>query len=319
MPTASHPLVASYLRRRTSWSALYADYACATLNRWCDFLAGRGVDLCAAGGDDCAEYLEARAETVGSTTLHKDYQHLRWLYRWLVAEEEWVDPRGRERRFGPMTGIDPPTVADPAPERVGYVTERDFELLLRSFGKRAIVDCRDAAIVSLLYRTGLRRSEVCRLERDRLDLRHGTIEVYTKRKRWNKVPLAVETIEWVERYLRRRDVDGGDDCAALFVTTTSRGFRHPRPRPLRPDAVSGMLDRRGARVGVDVAAHEFRRASTANDKRAGMSDSAVCNIKDWADNRMMARYTRAQANDLAIAEFRATDPTAPTRRRSRLG
>lgn len=307
--TPIHPLVKSHLRaQERRWSKENRANALSTLRRWTAFVADRN-GIIDATADDCRDYLNARADVVSSTTAHKDYQHLRWFYKFLVAEED-IDTR---KVHGPMETVKPPKVADPDPERTGNVSADDYARLMSSFSRRSLIDCRDAALCSLMYWSGLRRSEVVRVDRDRLDLNRGTGQVLGKNGKWRVFPIMGETVEWLERYLRRRDADNDDkgrpDAVALFASIGGQGHEHLTTGRLRPDAVSSMLDRRCAKIGVDVSAHEFRRAMAIEGKRRGLSDSAVMSAAGWADGRMLARYTRAESEQLAVAEFQANDPT----------
>lgn len=325
-----HPLVRSYLLRRPGWSDEHRAKAISILNRWCMWLGVRQLELVNpstteradaakrarltdAIGDDCATYLgERTAEVVGSTA-HKDYQHLMWLYTWLVAEGE-IDSR-HER--GPMHNISAPPVNDPDPERTRNVSHADYERLLASFDKRRVLDCRNAAICSLMYWSGLRRSEVCRCDLDRIDLDAGTLDVLGKNGKWRTVPLAMETVLLLERYLRRR----ADDPAEALFAVSFNGHEATTTGRMRPNAIRMWMQRRCERLGIDVTSHQFRRAMAINSKDRGMSDTSICTIADWADNRMLARYQRAAAARLAADDFHANDPTAKraqARRRLRL-
>ena len=94
----------------------------------------------------------------------------------------------------------------------------------------------------------------------------------------------------------------------LFVgtlVTTSHDGR------LRPDAISSMLERRCAKLGIQPSsAHQFRRAMAINAKARGMNDTTVQHIGRWKDPRMVTRYQRAAQAELSEAEYRAADPTS---------
>jgi site-specific recombinase XerD len=305
-----HPLVRSHLKAQgRRWTPEHIQNALSVLRRFDAFLQARSVSLVDATADDCRDYLNARHEVVTSTTVHKDYQHLRWFYKFLVAEED-IDTR---KVHGPMETVLPPKVADSDPNRVGYVSVDDYARLMSSFSRRSLIDCRDAAICSLMYWSGLRRSEVVRLDRDRLDLDNGVGEVLGKNGKWRTFAILGETVEWLERYLRRRDTDNADrgrgDAVALFASIGGQGAEHLTTGRIRPDAVSAMLDRRCARLGLDVSAHQFRRAMAIEARRRNVSDLAIQETAGWADGRMLKRYTKAEGERLAANEFHANDPT----------
>lgn len=306
----NHPLIRSHLRaHERRWSDANRANALSILNRWQVWLAGRDVALVDASRDDCQEYLNWRCGQVSTSTAHKDFQHLRWFYRFLVTEEE-IDTR---RAHGPMETVKAPKMSEPDPDRIDHVTEDDYARLMSSFSRRSLNDCRDAAICSLMYWTGLRRSEVVRLDRARIDFTTETGQVLGKNGKWRTFPLMWETVDWLERYLRRRDaanIDiGRPDAIALFASISGQGAEHYTTGRLRADAISSMLDRRCAKAGITVTAHQFRRSMAINGKRRGVSDSATMAAAGWSDARMLNRYIREEREQLAVAEFRASDPT----------
>lgn len=302
----SQPIVRSYLKRKR-WSDHGKAVATSILNRWCRFLDDQGVaDILDATGDECADYLAARLDEVSSTTAHKDYQHLVWFYEWAVREGE-IDTR-RDR--GPMHNIAPPKVAEPDPDRVQHCTREDYDALMASFKPRDMVDCRNAAMISLMYRSGLRCSEIARCDRERMDLASDApwLEVLGKNGRWRKVPVALETAVLIERYLRRL---GPVDDEALFVNTYNGTKASAECARVKPLAIQSMLKRRCAKLGINVTAHQFRRSFAVEAKRRGLNDTTIMAIADWADSRMLDRYQRAERQELAAAEFHRIDDSAP--------
>lgn len=302
--TALHPLVRSYLKRGKRWNSTDATVvATSVLNRWQRFLDARSVDLLDATGDDCADYLAERCAAVKGSTAHKDYQHMIWLYRWLVSMDE-IETRHVD---GPMHKVAPPKNDAPDPDRLTYVSAEDYATLMASFDKRRTLDRRNAAICSLMYWSGLRRSEVCRTELHRLDLESDTptIDVYGKNGRWRTVPIALETAVLLDAYLRRR---GDEQSDALFLASLRSDAAG-----IRPAAITQMLKRKSEQLDTHFSSHEFRRSMAIEGMRRGLSETTICTVAGWTDTRMMQRYQTAQRTELALAEFHANDPSANTR------
>lgn len=127
--------------------------------------------------------------------------------------------------------------------------------------------------MSLLWWSGLRRSEICNLDLAGVDLHHGTATVgsrtfSTKNNKVRRVPLAGETVAALDRYLRRRGVEDGP----LFLS--SRGDDH-EDRRLQPNSITTMVNYRAQRAGIDrrIGIHEFRRAT--GNRRSGLPRSAT--------------------------------------------
>jgi integrase/recombinase XerD len=320
-PTASHPLVRSFLRGKGSWGAQAQRNAIWTYNRWCVWLAERKVELVDATRDHCAEYLNERKSVVAGSTAHKDYQRLMALYEWLRAEGELpqIVKAGRlveQESHGPMANVESPAVNEPLPERIQRVSEPDYRRLIASFDRRKVRDCRDAAICSLMWCSGPRRSEVSIADLAGLDLDERVLLIRGKFGKWRNIPLAEETVVWLERYLRRR---ADDPATALFAATMNANdaLEHGR---LSPDGISSMLERRCEAAGIRVTAHQFRRAATGEMRANRLEDTDVAQILGWAPSTaklMLARYTASEADELARAAFHRADPTAkrPTSRR----
>jgi integrase len=336
-------MVGAFVRSRLGWSDHHRENAVSVLNRYTAWLAADHPDTAPADatGAVCAGYLAARQAgttgvidarngrplgPIGGNTAHKEYQVLCWFYEWLVAEGEvpmtrrrgpdnttiWVEPARR----GPMANVTAPAQSDPDPDRIRHITDADYRTLLGSFDKRRTLDCRNAAICSLMYWSGLRRSEVARADLADYDARRGVLMVLGKNRKWRRVILLDETRQLLDRYLRRRRDDPAD---ALFASSMAGDEAETTGR-LKPDAISGVLERRCRRLGIDVSAHQFRRASTISAKRRGIPETEIARQQGWAPQSaklMLPRYTADQADELVEEAYRSTDPTVGRTPRTR--
>lgn len=336
MPQApTDPHVAQFLASRLSWSAHHVENATSVLNRFAAWLASQHPEtaLIDVSRAQCQAYMAHRASALGrggkalsATTLHKEHQVLCWLYGWLAAEGELPLVARRMGRdtvwvegppLGPMSGVAAPAQGDPDPDRTRAIGEADYRRLMASFDRRRRIDCRNAAICSLMYWSGVRRSEVTRADVANYDALTGTLNVCGKGRKWRQVVLLEETRQLLDRYLRRRHDDPAD---ALFASSM-KGHDALATGRLRPDAVSAFIEGRCARLGIKVSAHEFRRAATISAKRRGIPETEIARQHGWAPQSaklMIPRYTAADANALVAEAYRATDPTAPRGRARRL-
>ena len=302
----THRLVRDFIAtHRLDWSDHHRECAVSVLNRWHAWCRAHDVELVDATKAECTEYIAERRAKVAISTATKDYQFLLWLYAWLDEEGE-LDGRS------PMRGVKGLGQPPHDPTRTPHIEPETYDKLMASFDKRKQLDCRNAAIVSLLYRSGARGVEVCRADLDRLDLDTATLQVIGKSGKWDTLHLSAETCRLLERYLRRR---GEDRSPALFVGTT--GTKSPDGR-LTQRAIAEMLDRRARKLNLHLPVHAFRRAMAIDAKRRGLNDTTVQHIGRWADGRMVARYQRNAQAELAAAEFHAADPTARQTTRRRL-
>ena len=304
----AHPLIGDLIQaHRQCWTDAYQQNALSILNRYHAWLITRRVELVDVTPTDLNDYLDhRRAEGITASTLVKDHQFLARLYGWLHVESELP---GRN----PMARVARPKGADRVdPARIRYVSEKDYHRLLDSFDMRLTLDCRNAAICSMLFWSGVRPSEVVRMDLDRLDLDRGRIQVIGKNDEWGTVVLLDETVTLLRRYLRRR---GPDHFDPLFIGTLVTASHDGR---LRPDAICSMLERRCAKIGLNLTARQFRRAMAIHAKARDVNDTTVQHIGRWKDPRMVQRYQRAAQTELSEAEYRAADPTSRKIRSPRL-
>lgn len=214
------------------------------------------------------------------------WRALRSFYKWLSEDHEVANPAAK---------IKAPRV--PLTDVV-TATEDDVNRLLRACSPwRTATACRDAAIISTLWASGMRRSELARLAVHDLDLDGMNVLIRTsKTGRPRRAPLDERAVQHLLRYLAKRaqyPVDAGD---SLFVG--KRG-------PLTGDGIRLMIQRRRAKAGVDVSAHALRRGWTVHSLgKRGISQASVMTAAGWAIGSPMAqRYTRGLSESLMLEEF----------------
>ena len=99
-----------------------------------------------------------------------------------------------------------------------YVTEDEVKAL-RKGARQTRHKLRNELIVLMLYKHGLRETELCRLTLDQLDLEGGWL--YVKRIKGGQhstQPVDGEELRLIERYLRHRATKRGAGLPHLFVT-----------------------------------------------------------------------------------------------------
>ena len=105
-----------------------------------------------------------------------------------------------------------------------FVEEQAMEIMLHLPDISTLEGSRDAAVLELLYSTGIRRSELVSLDRRNVLTHTGTIRVMGKRRKERIVPAGVPALNAVGRYLAMRDTAGrASDPDAVFVN--NRGTR----------------------------------------------------------------------------------------------
>jgi integrase len=138
---------------------------------------------------------------------------------------------------------------------------------------------RDKALIEILWSTGLRRSEVARLEVSDVNFTDGFVVVRTSKSGKPRIaPLSPSARRSLVRFLGRR-------TSGLVFGLKSSSIRI-----------------RLARLGVPPA-HAWRRGWAVHALRNGISETSVRSVAGWSSGAMVARYTKALSGELAISEF----------------
>lgn len=306
-PSRPHPIVREYLaaKRTARWAPGNIANAARVLRYLATHLAADGLDLLDARPAYLNEFLAARLDTgLSPNTVIVDHRQLKAFYAW-AHDAEYVTT-------DPMKGksVPQPKGEEPDPARMPVLSEADYRAMLATCkraakpagkGTKTCNDARDAAILAVLWTTGMRRGELAELEYRDIDWDELTIHLRKTKGRGKTKSRSVafddETLHYLNRYLLRR----GNEDGPLFLTTRRAG--------IRPQAITLMLRRRAAQAGVDRAAagcaHAFRRA-LANDWQTnggGLADLET-NMGWKHDGRMAAHYARQTESKRAHSEAR---------------
>jgi integrase/recombinase XerC len=151
------------------------------------------------------------------------------------------------------------------------------------------LDCRDRAIVELLYGAGLRISELCGLKPVDLDLRQRTVRVLGKGNKERIVPFPMATKQALLAWLGLRSVHFYDGEPGLSEAL----FLGRRGTDLKPDAVRRRLQQLAKRAGIPGRVHPHRlRHSFATHLLEGGADlRAIQELLGHASLSTTQKYT----------------------------
>lgn len=138
---------------------------------------------------------------------------------------------------------------------------------------------RDRLLIELLWTTGIRRSELSRLEIRDINFDNGCLVV---RQSKNGKPRVVPMSPTARRLMRR--VIGARTEGELLNVSSN--------------AVRLMLQRFGL-----PSAHAWRRGWAVHALRQGVSEASVRAVAGWSSNLMVSHYVRTMKEELAIEEF----------------
>lgn len=153
--------------------------------------------------------------------------------------------------------------------RTAYIMQPVLTAEQRELIRTACRTERELALVDLLYSSGMRVSEVIRLDRADIDLRRRRAKCYGKGRKEREVMFSAECGVHLARYLEERT----DTDPALFVRS-----RRPYER-LSRDAVEGILrtirKREPGLAHVRLTPHTFRRTRVTDLINRGMPAELV--------------------------------------------
>src|SRR5712691_9133865 len=137
-----------------------------------------------------------------------------------------------------------PTIVNSAVERTReYLTASEVEALMAAARKSSRYGHRDATMILIAYRHGLRASEVCDLQWHQVELATGRLHV----RRSKRGTPAVHPLQGDElRALRRLQREQG---LSPHVFVSERGA------PMAPMSFHALIQRLGERAGMPFAIH----------------------------------------------------------------
>jgi site-specific recombinase XerD len=215
------------------------------------------------------------------------YRAVKRFFKWTVQEEE--------RDVNPMDRIDPPRIPD---EIQPYYSEDDVRAVLKSIGRGETVhEHRDKAIITTLYDTGVRASELTGMLVEDIDWRERSILVTGKAGKQRRVSIGHVSAAAIERYLRKRRVDN----VYLWLASGNKPFSN--------NGLAMMLRRRFEDGGVTFrGAHAFRRAFAMSYLESGGALDDLKELGGWEHYAMVTRYARASAGERAVKAHKRFSP-----------
>ena len=173
--------------------------------------------------------------------------------------------RTRKTRPAIVNGTVPRRATNASRRPREYVTEAEVERLIKAARDRSRrYSARDAIMILMCYRHGLRVSELCMLEWDQINLDDGTVQIVRMKKgKSGEHPLGGTELRAL-RALRR------EDGTARYV------FMTERKSPMTPAGFRKMIARLGAAAGFPFAIHPhmlrhgcgYKLANDRQDTRA---------------------------------------------------
>ncbi|WP_153111460.1 site-specific tyrosine recombinase XerD [Propionivibrio limicola] len=237
----------------------------------------REAGLVAAGEPELMQFVAHLSQTRRATSQARYISTLRRFYQYLLARSRiTLDPTLK--------------IAMPArPSRLPKVlSESQVDALLAAPPSDTLLGLRDAAMLEMLYATGLRVSELVGLKMHEVSFDMGVVRVFGKGGKERLVPLGEQAIDRVRRYLdeARGLLLSGRACDDLFVT--ARGGAMTR------QAFWQLVKRYAVQAGIDPARlspHVLRHAFATHLLNHGADLRVVQLLLGHADISTTQIYT----------------------------
>jgi integrase/recombinase XerD len=222
---------------------------------------------------------------LGWSTQCKHLGGLKHFFRWLARQNVIV--------HNPASELELPRAEKKLPYEV--LTLSQVEKLLAVPDVRDPLGVRDRALLELFYSTGIRRTELCRLDLPDLNPERRTLHVRQgKGKKDRIVPVGARALHWLERYLQevRPRLCLDTHTQALFLTGYGGAFN--------PDVVSRMVSRWLKQAGVPRkgGCHTLRHACATHMLECGADIRFIQQLLGHANLDTTAIYTEVSIKQL---------------------
>jgi integrase/recombinase XerD len=173
------------------------------------------------------------------------------------------------------------------------ITAAEARALLDSCDRRSALGRRDYALIIIMLRLGLRRSEVAALRLDDIDWRAGELVVGKGGARRDRLPLPADVGAAIASYLRRGRP--ASDRREVFLRA-----RAPFG-PIAAPTVASTVRRACRRAGVaEVGSHRLRHTMACEMVCAGVPLARIAQVLRHHSLQSTAAYARVDVDRLRL-------------------
>ena len=178
-----------------------------------------------------------------------------------------------------------------------FLSTEQIERLLNAPGISTISQLRDKVILEVLFSTGLRVSELCKLDRDKIDLKRREFGVIGKGGRPRVVFLSKRAVKWLKTYLDNRQ----DDWQPLLIRFKGKVDETNQGEKMRlgPRSVQRIVEKyvRKSKLPIKITPHGIRHSMATDLLMHGADVRVVQEIlghKNIATTQIYTHVTNRQ-------------------------
>ena len=236
------------------------------------------------GAEEIRRYLDSLHRSgLGSRTIARKLTTLRNFYRFLLREE-WIDQ-------DPTALLALPRQWKSLPK---YLTLEEVDRLLAAPDPDRPVGLRDRAMLALLYATGMRVSELCRVRTADLDAELGVVRIFGKGGKQRIVPVGRGALAAVGEYVERARPRLLKERSSPYLFVSSRG------KPLTRQGFWKALAGYGRAAGIarPLTPHVVRHSFATHLLEGGADLRSVQTMLGHADISTTQIYTHVMRSRL---------------------
>lgn len=251
-------------------------------------------DITEVTRDDIAAYVSFMHEKGwAASTLERRISVVKGLHRFLVRENL--------SKTDPSQTIPLPKKPKALPD---VLTIDQVSRMLDSLPDGSAVEKRDAAILEVLYGCGLRVSELCGLDLDRIYFDEGALRVFGKGSKERIVPFSGMAATRMRTYLE----EARPKLTCSKAVPTAAVFLNQRGGRLTRQSVNTIVARAGISIGVkNLHPHTLRHSFATHLLEGGADLRAIQEMLGHSDISTTQIYTHVQTAQLR-AEYLSAHP-----------
>jgi site-specific recombinase XerD len=191
-----------------------------------------------------------KGETLSKKTQNYHVVALRSFLKYLAKKD--INSLSAEK-------VELPKIGD---REIIVLNDQELERLMTAASGGKLSQLRDRAILETFFATGLRVSELAGLTRDQINLKQGEFNIKGKGEKTRLAFLSPTAIEFLKRYLKKRDQVRKDRCPSLFIRLDSRSKDRQQNLALSIRSIQRIVEKYVKKAGITkkITAHALRHS-----------------------------------------------------------